>query len=433
VKGRGRGRFTARRVGVGVVVLLLVGAGIGTWLATRSGPASAAATSQIETVNLGTITQTVSATGTIAPANQANASFAVSGRVTAVDVTAGQQVAAGQTLATVDATPLWATYAQNQATLTSDQAKLASDQAAGATSAQIAADEAAVTSAQAQAGTAESALADATLTAPIAGTVAAVNVAVGQNVSAGSSTTGSSSPSSSAGSSGSSASGSSGLGGSGAASSSSTGSDSTGSSGSSSSSSSQFQIVTTNSYIVNASVDDTELSQIAVGDQATITPSGSTTNVYGTVGSIGLLASDSTGVATFPVVINVTGSPSGIYSGATANVSIIVKELQDVVVVPTIALHYSGSSITVDVVSGGSTKAQTVTAGAASGGDTQITSGLSAGDRIEVTVPTFTRRPGSGATGFGGGGFGGGGFGGGGFGGGGFGGGGRFGGGGFGG
>ena len=123
MKGRGRGRITARRIGVGVVVLLLAGAGIGTWLATRSGPASAAATSQAETVSLGTITQTVSATGTIAPANQANVSFGVSGRVNDVDVTTGQQVAAGQTLATVDATSLWATYAQDQATLTSDQAK----------------------------------------------------------------------------------------------------------------------------------------------------------------------------------------------------------------------------------------------------------------------------------------------------------------------
>ncbi len=194
--------------------------------------------------------------------------------------------------------------------------------------------------------------------------------------------------------------------------------------------------MTTQSYIVNTSVDDTELSQIAVGDQATITPSGATTNVYGTVGSIGLLASTSTGVASFPVVVNVTGSPSGIYSGATANVSIIVKQLQNVVVVPTIALHYNGSSITVDVVSGGSTKAQTVTVGTASGGDTQITSGLSAGQRIEVPVLTFARGAGGatrvGGGGFGGGGFGGGGFGGGGFGGGGFGGGG-FGGGGFGG
>jgi membrane fusion protein, macrolide-specific efflux system len=186
--------------------------------------------------------------------------------------------------------------------------------------------------------------------------------------------------------------------------------------------------VGTGTYIVNASVDDTQLSQVGVGDQATITPSGSTTNVYGTVGSVGLLASDSTGVATFPVVIDVTGSPSGIYSGATANVSITVKELQNVVVVPTLALHYSGSSITVDVVSGGSTKAQTVTVGSASGADTQITSGLSAGERIQVSLPTIFRGAGGAARtstgGFGGFGGGGGGFGGGGFGGGGFGGGG---------
>ncbi len=216
--GRGRRLFTTRRVVVTVVVLVAAGAGVGTWLATRPGTASAAATSQVETVNLGTITQTVSATGTIAPANQANVSFAESGRVTAVNVSAGQQVAAGQTLATIDPTSLWASYAETQATLATDQAKLQSDQTANASSAQITADEAAVTSAQAQLASAQSAVADAVLTAPIAGTVAAVNLGVGQQASAGSSTTASSSTgsasstgsSSSTGSTGSSSSGGSG-------------------------------------------------------------------------------------------------------------------------------------------------------------------------------------------------------------------------------
>jgi multidrug efflux pump subunit AcrA (membrane-fusion protein) len=420
---KGRGLFTTRRVVVCVVVLAVAGTGVGVWLGTRSGPANAAATSQVEAVSYGTITQTVSATGTIAPANQANESFAQSGRVTAVDVSSGQQVTAGQTLATIDPTALSASLAESEATLATDQSKLESDQTAGASSAQITADEAAVTSAQAQLASAQSALADATLTSPIAGTVAAINVAVGQQVGAGSSSTGASGSSSGTGSSGS-GTGSTGTGGtggtggsggaggtgaSGGGAGASAGSGS-GSSSTSGTSSAQFVIVSIGSYIVNASVDDTQVSELAGGDQATITPTGSTTNVYGTVGSIGLVASQSSGVATFPVIIDVTGSPSGIYSGATANVSIVVKELQNVVVVPTIALHFSGSSITVDVVSGGSTKAQTVTVGTASGGQTQITSGLSAGERIEVPVLAFGRAgSGTRAGGLGGGGFGGGG------------------------
>ena len=62
-------------------------------------------------------------------------------------------------------------------------------------------------------------------------------------------------------------------------------------------------VVSTDSYIVNATVDDTQVGQVKVGDQAVITPSGSTSTVYGTVSSVGLVASSRLGssVASFPV------------------------------------------------------------------------------------------------------------------------------------
>ena len=39
-------------------------------------------------------------------------------------------------------------------------------------------------------------------------------------------------------------------------------------------------------------------------------------------------------MATFPVTIAVTGSPSGLYAGSTATVSIIVQQINNVVEVP---------------------------------------------------------------------------------------------------
>ena len=66
----------------------------------------------------------------------------MSGRVTAVDVTAGQTVTAGQALATIDDTSLSAALAQAQANLANDQAQLATDQDDDASAAQIASDEA---------------------------------------------------------------------------------------------------------------------------------------------------------------------------------------------------------------------------------------------------------------------------------------------------
>ena len=102
-----------------VVVVVAAGAGVGIWLGTKgSHPRRVTVTTQVVSVTTGTMKQTVSASGTIEPAQQASLKFAVSGQVTAVDVTAGQKVTAGQTLATVDPTALQAELDAAQATLT---------------------------------------------------------------------------------------------------------------------------------------------------------------------------------------------------------------------------------------------------------------------------------------------------------------------------
>ena len=382
-----------RRVLIGATVVVLAGAGVGTWFATKSSAAATpgiTTTTSVHTVATGTITQTVAATGTIEPASQANLNFAVSGKVTAVNVTAGQTVKAGQSLATVDPTALNASLAQAQATLANDQAQLATDQAASASATQIALDNANIASAQTQVTTAQTDVTDATLVSTIAGTVASVSLTVGQQV------TGSNSSASSGTGTGSSGTGSSGSSGTGSTDASSAGTSSaatstaaSSSSDTSSSSTAQVVVVSTGSYIVNASVTSTSVSQVLVGDQATITVSGSTTPVYGTVGSVGLLASTTSGVSSFPVVIDVTGSPAGLYGGSSANVTIIVKELQNVVVVPTTAISYTTGAPTVSLDTNGKKTNQPVTIGTASDGSTQIVSGLSVGQKIYVTTISF--------------------------------------------
>lgn len=357
-------------------MIVAAGAGVGSWLGTSGGaPAPGLhVTTQIETVSTGTIKQTVSASGTIEPAQESDLDFAVSGKVTAVDVAVGQKVAAGQTLATVAATALQAQEAAAQATLTAAESKLSTDESDGASTIQVASDEASVSSAQAQLTTAEKALADAGLTSPIAGTVASVDLTVGQQVS-GTGSAGHGAASTSAGSSG------------------------------SGSSSSQVVVVSTDTFIVNTTVDDTEVGEVATGDQAVITPTGSTTTVYGTVASVGMIASGSGGVPSFPVTIDVTGTPSGVYAGSGAQVSIIVKQLDDVVEVPSAAISYNGGQATVTVVeSDGKRVSQAVTVGTTDNGETQITRGLRVGERVVERVATFTA-PGGARNPFGGGGF----------------------------
>ena len=100
-------------------------------------------------------------------------------------------------------------------------------------------------------------------------------------------------------------------------------------------------VISTSCWVVDASVGSADLASIKKGLQAQITPTDATARVFGTVQSVGIVASsDSTSSsATFPVVIAVTGNPTGMYAGASANVTIIVKQVSGVLTVPTASLH----------------------------------------------------------------------------------------------
>ncbi|HLH70135.1 MAG TPA: biotin/lipoyl-binding protein [Candidatus Dormibacteraeota bacterium] len=75
-------------------------------------------------VSEGTVTATVTGTGSILPANQANVNFKVGGTLTEVDVKVGDQVKAGQVLAKIDPTPEQEALQQAQAQLQSAEANL---------------------------------------------------------------------------------------------------------------------------------------------------------------------------------------------------------------------------------------------------------------------------------------------------------------------
>jgi len=364
---------------VGLVVVLIGGAvGLTLWLTSSSTPATGLTVTTVTvSATTGTIQQTVASSGTLEPASQANLNFAVSGTVTGVNVKAGQTVTAGQVLATVDTTALTQEVNAAQAQLTAAEDRLSSDESSAASTSAIDSDQASVTSAESSLSTAQTDLNDASLTSTIAGTVASVSLTTGQQVTGTGSGGGGNSGASSAGSAASSANSGSGSG----------------------SSSGQIVVIGTDSYIVNATVDDTEIGEIADGDQVDVTPTGDTTPVYGTVGSISLIGSESSNVTTFPVVINVTGNPTGLYAGASAVVSIIMKQLNNVNEVPTGAISYgTNGQATVTKVVNGSHVVTNVTVGAAETGETQITSGVTAGDKVLEREITF-KAPGGGVGG----------------------------------
>ena len=360
---------TRRRAGAMVVVVVLLLAGGGAWALTRPDAATATAGETLVAATTSTQRSTVSATGTIQPARRADLSFTVAGTVTSVPVSVGQTVTAGQSLATVGADTLEAAVTTAQASLTAAQAALSAQLDADGSATQLASARAQVASAQSKLADAEQSVDAATLTSTIAGTVAAVGISVGDRESG--------SASASSGSSG--------------------GSGSTGTAAAAASSTTGtagvITVISTDAYVVDASVGSADLARVKKGLQAEITPTGATTRVFGTVSTVGIVATTSTsttGSATFPVVIDVTGTPAGLYAGGSASVVIIVSQTPDVLTVPTLALHTTGSTTVVNQQKNGHQVSTPVTIGTSYGAVTQILSGLAAGDEVLVS----TVRPG---------------------------------------
>ncbi|HEX7535461.1 MAG TPA: biotin/lipoyl-binding protein [Dermatophilaceae bacterium] len=354
---------TRRHTIIGVVLALVVVGGGGAWAATRSSTAKAA-TPTLVTATTSTIRQSVSASGTIEPAHRADLTFTVSGKVTSLPVAAGDRVRAGAVLATVDTSTLKTAVTSAQASVSATQDQLTAQQDAGSTTVQIASAQAQLADAQAKLADSETALAAASMTSPITGTVAQVNIAVGDTVGS----------TASAGSSSSSASGG-------------AGSSSSSASAASSSSTAQIVVISTTSWVVSASVGSADLPQLKKGLQAEITPSGSATKIFGTVRSVGIIASSSSsGSATFPVTITVTGSPKGLYSGGAADVAIIVKQVENLLTVPTNAVHTESGRTVVHQLKNGAQVSTQVKVGTTYGAVTQILSGLKTGDKVVGTT-----------------------------------------------
>jgi multidrug efflux pump subunit AcrA (membrane-fusion protein) len=303
---------------------------------------TASATAQVVAAKIATINQTVSTSGTVAAAHEADLDFESSGRVTAIEVAVGEKVRKGQVIATIGAAALRASLDSARANLAAAEASVS--EASGGSSTEIAAAHSALVAAESQLSTARNALRHARLRATIRGTVTSLDLTRGQAVSA-TSAADSSDP--------------------------------------------QVVIRSSKTFVVNATVDDTEVKSVKKGQHVDVTPDGATQSVAGTVMKVSAIPDTSSSVVAFPVVVAVSGHPSGVYAGATATAEITTKHVSDVLEIPTLAITYDGSAASVKVRVGGSTATRTITVGTSYGLETQVLSGLTAGENVVMTIPTF--------------------------------------------
>src|SRR5262245_5493687 len=168
----------ALNIALGVVALVGVGWAYQIVTASQNTTATTGTGGRTVAVSRGQVVADVSASGSVQSGNTASADFATSGTISSISVKIGDTVTKGQVLATVDPTSANAQLTTSQANLNAAKASLTRADSSG-DDATIAQAEAQVTTAQAAVNDASRAVTGTTLTAPMGGTVTAVNGAVG--------------------------------------------------------------------------------------------------------------------------------------------------------------------------------------------------------------------------------------------------------------
>jgi HlyD family secretion protein len=298
--GGKRRRWWMVATGAALVVAVIAGG-----LVVRAQAAKPPVTYQTATISQGNLALTVSGSGPVQAALY-NLNFNASGRIAEIDVSVGQHVKAGQTLAKLDTTSL--RDALNQAQLQANSAYYQEQQAINNCNTEknpppdcVALAENQYASALQQLQTAKDNLAGATLKATHSGIVTAINGSVGGAPGSGS--------------------------------------------GSSSSSGGFIQIADPSSLQVVASVNETDIGGVASGQQATFTVTAYPGKVFhATVASISQVGTSSSNVVTFPVTLNVDMTRLqgvSLYTNMTASATIITARRVNVTLIPSSAVTFA--------------------------------------------------------------------------------------------
>jgi macrolide-specific efflux system membrane fusion protein len=369
---------------IGVVLAAGAYAVYETFSGTGDGATAATASERTVTVQQGTVTKTATADGTLESASTASATFETSGTVTAISVKVGDKVKKGQVLAKVDPAAAQRSLDAAEADLDAAQDSLDRAEEAGSDTADA---ENQVTEAALAVDEAEAAVDGTVLTAPMAGTVTAINGTLG-----GSASGSSSSSSSSGGSQG--------------------GGTTSGSSSSSTSASGFVEIADLTKMQVAASFAEADATSLSDGQVATVTWNAlSGTSQSAEVAAIDPSATTSNSVVTYGVTLSLDKVPAGAKVGQTVSVSVTTGSKENVVLVNAAALTTVGNRHTVTVVANGVQETRSVEIGLEGDSATEITSGLTAGEQVVVKTTSTTTGNQQGGGGFPGGGtgFGGGG------------------------
>lgn len=161
-------------------------------------------------------------------------------------------------------------------------------------------------------------------------------------------------------------------------------------------------VVGTDGYVVSTTVPLGSIDAVKVGQKVAITVPSTTATLAGTVSSIGVLDVSSTSTPSYAVTVAVSPTSEKLYGGSSAQLVITVAGTGQVLTVPTSAVHVEGQTATVKVLDNGTAKDVTVQRGAVGSELTQITSGLTEGQKVvlaDLSVPMVSSTRSSSSTG----------------------------------
>ncbi len=351
-----------KKITAAIAVIIIAACAGGGWYyyqtQQKAQQAAAVETAQVERMNL---TSKVSATGTIRPVDSVEVSPKITARISQVLVKENDQVTAGQTVATLDGKDYQAKYDQAQYKVTNtrldyERYKMLYDQGAG-TKQTLDNAEYEYKTALSNLSAAESDLAETTITAPMSGVV------VGEPKPAGTmAVQGNSNPTV------------------------------------------IMRIADTSKKQIMAKIDETDIGNIKVGQDATFTvdtytnqtftahvskiSQTDTSNTWDTNGTStsSSSSSSSASVIYYYVTLDVDDPDDVLRLGMTARVEINTAEKEDALVVPIAALKTNDNgSYVLRVNTSGQTEQVPVTTGIYSDEYVEILSGLSEGDSVSVS------------------------------------------------
>jgi multidrug efflux pump subunit AcrA (membrane-fusion protein) len=146
---------------------------------------------------------------------------------------------------------------------------------------------------------------------------------------------------------------------------------------------------------VTANIAEADAAKIQLGQTATITFPATNTTATGSVTQVTPQSTVTNNVVLYPIQVSLDTAPPGVGVGSTANLTVAAASATDVLQAPNLAVTSLGNRHTVTVRRNGTDSVVPVTIGLVGDTQTEITSGVQAGD---VLVLPSTGAPATGST-----------------------------------